>query len=218
MFKRILAIIILLTGLVYIFVSAALVFKLIPMCLILLYAYLHRSQHNKRYFLLIFIGLFFCALGDALLKNFVVGLSAFLIGHLFYIAAFITRWKFSWIRLCTIVPILIYAGIIATNLNGAMQNTDNEGLIIPVMIYLFIILSMGWFSMMTGNVWSMLGSTLFIISDSILAWNKFISHVSYSGVLIMLTYYTAQFLIARSVSVSKTNPDTKSSTTNSLSR
>ncbi|WMT42524.1 lysoplasmalogenase [Paenibacillus sp. D2_2] len=214
MLKRTLAVLILIMGLVYIFVSSALIFKLIPMWLILLYAYLHRSRVDKRYVLLIIIGLFFCMLGDGLLSHFVIGLSAFLIGHLFYTAAFITKWKFSWIRLCTIIPILIYAGIMANQLFQAMHNTDNEELIIPVMIYLLIILSMGWFSIMSGNVWSMIGGTLFIISDSILAWNKFISDVYYSGVLIMLTYYAAQFLIANSVG--HKNPRSDASSTNSL--
>lgn len=216
MFKRTLAVLILIMGLIYIFVSSALIFKLIPMWLILLYAYLQRSRLDKRYVLLVITGLFFCMLGDGLLSHFIIGLSAFLIGHLFYTAAFITKWKFSWVRLCTIIPFLIYAGIMANQLVRAMQNTDNKGLIIPVMIYLLIILSMGWFSIMSGNIWSMIGSTLFIISDSILAWNKFVSEVTYSGVMIMLTYYTAQFLIANSVG--QRGQRTDASNTNSLAR
>lgn len=216
MFKRTLAVLILIMGLIYIFVSSALIFKLIPMWLILLYAYLQRSRLDKRYVLLVITGLFFCMLGDGLLSHFIIGLSAFLIGHLFYTAAFITKWKFSWVRLCTIIPFLIYAGIMANQLVRAMQNTDNEGLIIPVMIYLLIILSMGWFSIMSGNIWSMIGSTLFIISDSILAWNKFVSEVTYSGVMIMLTYYMAQFLIANSVG--QRGQPTDASNTNSLAR
>lgn len=216
MLKRTLAVLILIMGLIYIFVSSALIFKLIPMWLILLYAYLHRSRLDKRYVLFVITGLFFCMLGDGLLSHFVIGLSAFLIGHLFYTAAFITKWKFSWIRLCTIIPILIYAGIMANQLVRSMQNTDNEGLIIPVMIYLLIILSMGGFSIMSGNIWSMIGSTLFIISDSILAWNKFVSDVAYSSVLIMLTYYTAQFLIANSVG--QRSQRTNAPNTNSLAR
>jgi uncharacterized membrane protein YhhN len=84
------------------------------------------------------------------------------------------------------------------------------------MTYLLIILLMGWFSIMSGNIWSMMGSTLFIISDSILAWNKFVSDVSYSGMLIMLTYYTAQFLIANSVG--QRGQQTDASNTNSPAR
>ncbi|WP_307266083.1 lysoplasmalogenase family protein [Peribacillus sp. V2I11] len=38
-----------------------------------------------------------------------------------------------------------------------------------------------------------------MISDSILSWNKFIDDVAFSGPLIMLTYYAAQFCIANSI-------------------
>ncbi|GGF87423.1 lysoplasmalogenase [Paenibacillus aceti] len=216
MYKKLLSLLILVMGLIYIFVSSALLFKLIPMWLILLYAYAHRTQLNKPYFLLIFTGLFFCMLGDGLLIYFVVGLSAFLVGHLFYTAAFITSWRWSWLRFSSILPLLILAGIMGTQLFQAMQNTANEALIIPVMIYLLVILSMGWTSIMTGNVSSMLGSILFIISDSILAWDRFISDIAYAGVFIMLTYYTAQFLIARSLGQTNRRPD--ADRTNSLAR
>ena len=37
---------------------------------------------------------------------------------------------------------------------------------------------------------------LFLISDASLALNRFVSPFPYSGLLIMITYYLAQFLIA----------------------
>ena len=39
------------------------------------------------------------------------------------------------------------------------------------------------------------GSILFVISDSILAYNKFVFPISYSGLAIMSTYMAAQYLI-----------------------
>lgn len=50
---------------------------------------------------------------------------------------------------------------------------------------------------MTGNAAAIIGGVLFVISDSILSWNKF--NVAFSGPLIMLTYYAAQFCIANSI-------------------
>jgi uncharacterized membrane protein YhhN len=43
--------------------------------------------------------------------------------------------------------------------------------------------------------WMMLGALLFVISDSILAINKFYQPFEAAGVLIMLTYGLAQFFI-----------------------
>lgn len=41
------------------------------------------------------------------------------------------------------------------------------------------------------------GSVLFMVSDSVLAFNKFHSPIPWSGVLIMTTYIAGQFLIVR---------------------
>jgi len=203
MVKRLLAVLILVMGLVYIFVSSAMLLKLIPMWLILIYAYLHKPLLKDRYFLLVFIGLFFCMLGDGLLKWFEIGLSAFLIGHLFYTGAFITKWRFSWIRLSTILPLLLYGIYMGYRLYHSLQDKGDQALIIPVLAYLLVISLMCWFSIMTGNKWSIVGGILFVASDSILAWNKFITDIPYSHVLIMTTYYMAQFLIARSIETTK---------------
>jgi len=40
------------------------------------------------------------------------------------------------------------------------------------------------------------GALIFIVSDSILATNKFIFPFDYSGTLILLTYFIAQYFIA----------------------
>ncbi|TCZ77101.1 lysoplasmalogenase [Paenibacillus albiflavus] len=199
MVKRLLAVLILVMGLVDIFVSSAMLFKLIPMWLILIYAYLHKPHLKDRYFLIVLTGLFFCMLGDGLLKWFVVGLSAFLIGHLFYTWAFITRWRFSWIRFSTILPLLLYGIYMGYRIFHSLQDKGDQVLIIPVLVYLLVISLMCWFSIMTGNKWSIVGGILFVTSDSILAWNMFITDIAYSHVLIMSTYYMAQFLIARSI-------------------
>ena len=39
------------------------------------------------------------------------------------------------------------------------------------------------------------GAALFLLSDMILSWNKFVSPVPYSNILIMTTYYSGQLLI-----------------------
>ncbi|MFD9626260.1 hypothetical protein [Peribacillus muralis] len=46
---------------------------------------------------------------------FLIGLSAFLIGHLFNIAAFQKLWSFSWLRFATIVPIAVHSTVMGCN-------------------------------------------------------------------------------------------------------
>ncbi|MFJ8070623.1 lysoplasmalogenase [Peribacillus sp. NPDC096447] len=192
------------TGLLYIFfipeepLMIKIMFKIIPMLLILLYACTTVGRRN-RYQSLILLGLFFCMLGDGLLIWFVIGLSAFLIGHLFYISAFFRLWTFSWLRFATIVPISIYSTWIGREIVRSLIEKGEHNLIIPVICYVTVISLMGWAAFMTGNAAAITGGVLFVISDSILSWNKFIDDVAFSGPMIMLTYYAAQFCIANSI-------------------
>ncbi|WP_144527278.1 lysoplasmalogenase [Peribacillus simplex] len=195
---------ILITGLLYIFfipeepLIIKIMFKVIPMLLILLYACTNVGRRD-RYQSFILLGLFFCMLGDGLLIWFVIGLCAFLIGHLFYISAFFRLWTFSWLRFATILPISIYSTWIGREIVRSLIDKGEHDLIIPVICYVTVISLMGWAAFMTGNAAAIIGGVLFVISDSILSWNKFIDDVAYSGPLIMLTYYAAQFCIANSI-------------------
>ncbi|MCQ6560005.1 lysoplasmalogenase [Paenibacillus mendelii] len=202
-----------LMGVIYIFFIPAdphavkMLFKLIPMWLIILYTYLRmpEDRNRNRYHGVILTGLFFCMLGDGLLQWFIIGLTAFLIGHLFYLSAFFSRWRFSKSRCLMIIPITAFAVFMSMQLVSALVHDGKEGLIAPVLAYLIVISLMGWSAIMTGNTWAIIGSLLFMVSDSILSWNMFISDVSYSGPLIMTTYYAAQFLIAHSSRTTNTN-------------
>lgn len=216
-----LPLLILLMGLLYIFVipsdphGVKLLFKLIPMWLILYYAYLQIPSPRRWYHHLLFIGLFFCMLGDGLLDWFVVGLTAFLIGHLFYMAGFFGNWRFSWIRFATIVPVALFGFFMGWEIVHALMRDGNDSLIIPVIFYICVISLMTWSAIMTRHKWAIIGSILFTISDSILSWNLFVSDIAYSGIYVMTTYYTAQFCIASSFRSIGTN---QNSVTNYLSR
>ncbi|RAZ78956.1 lysoplasmalogenase [Planococcus halotolerans] len=176
-----------------------LIFKLIPMVLIIMYAFLQMPGDKLKIHWLILTGLVFCSIGDATLHWFIIGLSAFLIGHLFYIAAFLTQWKYSLYRLLSILPLGIFGLVMGVRMLGALQASGDDALIVPVLFYIFAIILMAWSAFMTGNRWLIIGSLLFVASDSVLAWNMFVAPVAYSHLLIMSTYYSAQFSIAHSV-------------------
>jgi len=202
MLNKLLPWLILISGLIYIFfvpsepflVSIAM--KILPMILIIFYAYNNLSVKQGRFPWIIVIGLFFCMIGDATLRWFVFGLSMFLIGHIFYSSAFLTKWKFSWSRFLAIIPIGVYSFFIGSQIIEALNEKGESGLVIPVAIYIFVISFMLFTAVMTGFKSAIIGSTLFVISDSVLAWNKFVNPVVFSHEIIMITYYTAQFFIA----------------------
>ncbi|MGG0178143.1 lysoplasmalogenase [Gottfriedia acidiceleris] len=203
--KKYLPILILFFGILYIFfipsepVSIKILFKVIPMVLIISYAFSQIPYQSTKYRTLILLGLVFCMIGDGTLIWFVVGLSAFLIGHLFYAAGFISGWKFSIYRVLSIIPITVYAFFLCSNLVISLNESGQENLVIPVIAYSVAISMMVFTAIMTGNKWAILGSLLFIISDSILSWDLFVKSIKFGHELIMITYYSAQFLIAKSI-------------------
>ncbi|MEJ0033073.1 MAG: lysoplasmalogenase [Bacteroidota bacterium] len=76
------------------------------------------------------------------------------------------------------------------------------GLKFPVIVYATAIIVMVMSAIFrfgrtnTRSYWLVLtGAVLFMVSDSILAINKFLGAIEMGGMLIMLTYITAQFLI-----------------------
>lgn len=204
--RYMLPLIILIMSLLYIFFIPSeplvmkLLFKLIPMWLIILFAYRQFPPHRSWIHYLLLTGLFFCMIGDGTLIWFVVGLSAFLIGHLFYTAGFLGQWRYSALRLLSIVPIAVYSVWMGIQLVSSLKSNGEQALIIPVIAYIAVISFMLWTAIMTGNRYAMVGSLLFVISDSILSWNMFVADIRFSNVWIMTTYYAAQFLIASSIS------------------
>lgn len=159
---------------------------------------------DVKYKSLILTGLVFSLLSDFFLiyleKHFVKGLVAFLVGHIFYIFAFYNAGGFhctEWIY----IPI----GLIAIlYLIAILPYTKNNS--IPVIIYVLIISVMGWMAIervfsipSKGTLYAAIGATLFMISDSVLALNKFRKQFRSAEAIILSTYFLAQWLIALSV-------------------
>ncbi|QJC50728.1 lysoplasmalogenase [Paenibacillus albicereus] len=195
-----------LTGLVYIFAipsepeAVKLTFKLIPMALIFAYAWSRLPAERRPWQTLGLIGLVFCAVGDGTLRWFTVGLTAFLIGHLFYLSSFLLRMRFSALRIAALAPLAAYGIFMGSRLVEALRDSGQNGLIAPVIAYVAVISLMAWSAIQTGDRRAIAGSLLFVASDSVLSWNLFVADVPFSHALIMLTYYGAQFLIAGSLS------------------
>ncbi|KOS61269.1 lysoplasmalogenase [Lysinibacillus agricola] len=204
MSKKILLTFIILFGLYYIFFfshiteSLILIFKVIPMLLIIILAATPKNLGIKKYQLLIVIGLVFCMIGDYTLQWFLFGLTSFLIGHIFYILAFSStneRQVPTWAK----IALLVYGASMAVWIAGTVFSSGEVVLGFAVIAYISVILTMGWTAIRTGSTLATIGALLFIVSDSYLAINKFVMSLSFSHEVIMLTYYSAQILIALSI-------------------
>ena len=135
---------------------------------------------------------------------FMVGLVSFLISHIFYIVAYRqhqndddTDALHGIQKLRAAFPIVL-AG---TGLVVILYPTLGD-LKFPVMIYALVLVVMvlnGLFRLGRTNNKSfmlvLIGAMLFMVSDSLLAINKFFTPLSHSGLLVMSTYISAQFMI-----------------------
>ncbi|AWE06116.1 lysoplasmalogenase [Lysinibacillus sp. 2017] len=204
MTRKILTLLFLGFGIYYVFFfqtidpSLKMVFKLLPMLLLIVLAFATKVQLKAPYYWLVSIGLIFCAIGDYTLQWFIVGLSFFLIGHIFYIFAFRST-NVAKTPLYVKVLLSIYGAIMLIWIAGSLFQKGDTVLAIAVIAYILVILTMGWTSFRTGSKYAIIGAVLFITSDSILATNRFMFDVPYAHELIMFTYYGAQFFLMLSI-------------------
>lgn len=159
------------------------------------------------YALLIAVGLLFSMAGDLLLawwpkEKFEAGLVAFLIAHLVYIAAFAARAGFH------AAPVaLVSAGIYCIGMLVLLLPRVEAGVLrVAVTLYMLALLGMFWQAAGMRDALgdraaalAVAGAAFFVISDSVLAWDRFRKALPLVMPLVMTTYYVAQWLLALSV-------------------
>jgi len=142
--------------------------------------------------------LLFSALGDyeGSLHNFILQILFFAIAHIFYIVDFLPRRKMSKVNKALAALPFVYAGVFLGILTPKMGNVVE---IIAVVIYAAIIATMGALALMLDikrKWWYVVAAILFIFSDSVIVFNKYIEPVNNASLWIMTTYYVAQGLFA----------------------
>lgn len=172
--------------------------KAVP--ILLLAAIVFSRTERSRARLLFGIGLLFSAGGDIALASrfphyFETGLGLFLVAHLFYTASFLCRPRASFRERGLPLGLVLFVALAVAVLVLPRTGT----LLVPVAAYVLAISTMGILAAVQKQDAPALfaGALLFIISDSIIAMNKFVVMIPQSGILIMTTYYLAQFLLAR---------------------
>ena len=165
-----------------------------PVPILVLLAMIKPASHYNNY---IFTGLLLSVIGDVLLESspamFLYGLISFLLAHIAYIIAFIKRDKKP--ELLPLIPIAVYGAVMYWFLFPGLQQ-----MAIPVLLYLIVILVMCWRAIAQRNfnklaVYAATGSIFFVLSDSVIAFNKFYIEIPHAKWIIMFTYWTAQTLI-----------------------
>jgi uncharacterized membrane protein YhhN len=174
------------------------VFKPLATTAILLIAALMPEAVGPFYQAAIVAGLALSLLGDVCLmfsgeRWFVAGLASFLLAHLAYSAGFVTRWQAGWLAiLWLIVYLAVGVGM------GRLILPYASRLRGPVAAYVLAILTMAWLGAGV-SVTAGLGAALFVVSDGLLAYDRFVRPFPHARLFVLTTYWLAQWLIALSV-------------------
>jgi uncharacterized membrane protein YhhN len=153
-----------------------------------------------------------CLAGDVLLMLprdlFVAGLGAFLVGHLLYIGGLLRAPSppgvppFAFSTTGLVVAALVgvaYGAVPATLIFRSLVRTGQRALIAPVAVYLVVILTMAVLAANVGVPAALAGAVLFVVSDTILALNRFVRPLPRGDVAVHITYHLAQGLLVLSL-------------------
>ena len=182
--------------------SLVYVFKPLSTALLLLLVATGPSCFSSHYSVAILAGLFFSLLGDVFLMlpsdHFRSGLFSFLLAHACYVFAFM--WDSP--PATPLLPFVLCLGVGGAVLPALWSGIPRR-LRPPVAAYVALLLVMAGQATSravhlhtTPALSASLGAALFVLSDSLLAWNRFRNPFPAAQALIHATYFPAQWLIA----------------------
>ena len=168
---------------------------------------------------LFIFAMIFALLGDTFLmfqsQNslfFMLGLGSFLLMQIGYSLFFNREIEFKKSLLFQkpywIILVIIYALILYRNVSEDAGGLKWAILAYTICIAIMMLSAINRFGQVSQNSfrWVFFGALFFLISDSILAVNKFVDAVPNAGFWIMSTYTFAQYLIIRGVVLKGVNP------------
>jgi uncharacterized membrane protein YhhN len=153
------------------------------------------DAHTRRTW---FVVALVCSLaGDVLLMLpqdlFVAGLAAFLVGHLFYVVGFGTHGPpLGRLAIAVVVVLFIVAPLGRKILSSIVTAGEPVELRVAVVAYMAVISAMLAMALASGNVVAGAGAALFVASDSMIAWDRFVRRFAWAPVAIMVTYHLGQ--------------------------
>ena len=179
------------------------ILKISPLAVLVTISLPHAQTTKHKLFI---AGLVFSSFGYIFLdvnrsQFFIYGLGSFLTAHIFYMICFAplsnifssSNPQFKSQLLATL-GFLVFGLVMFSYIRPGLGE-----LFLPVLIYMSVLMLMGVFALLSkkSNLWLILGGVSFIISDSIIGIDKFYLPIPNAGILIMLSYYFAQFSLVR---------------------
>ena len=179
--------------------------KMLPIFLLIAITWQHSKQlivqqksTSVRFFI---FGLLFSSCGDFLLDYnqqdwFIFGLAAFFIAHLCYL---ISLKPFNNVHVADRKTLILITYIGFGVLMFMLFINGLAELFIPVLAYMVVLLLMALATVFShrSNLWLVLGGISFVLSDSLIGFDKFNSTIVQNQLWVMATYYFAQFALVK---------------------
>ena len=193
-----------------------LISKPLLISLLALWYFIQNRPFQHQFERWILVGLLFSIGGDTLLmfvengpkddRFFLLGLGSFLLAQLSYLTGFLkypgARTGAVFQRPFLALPFLLYLIVLLSSLWEGIP----EAMKLPVAIYALAIVGMAVAAYNLRNKWSITtflpliaGVLLFVLSDSLIAINKFGDPIPLARIFIMSTYIIGQYLIVLGV-------------------
>jgi uncharacterized membrane protein YhhN len=182
-----------------------------PAVMVFLFAWLAATAGLSGPLLYFGLGIVFSMGGDIFLmlpdeeKWFLPGLVSFLLAHVFYIIGlnYIVP-PLNVFGVFLAISIALFVAQIYRRLAAGLHAKGLDRLRMPVLVY-SIVISLMWLSALqtlfqvgwhaTTALAVSIGATLFVASDIILAWNRFVSPIKNGQIINLLTYHLGQILL-----------------------
>ena len=178
-------------------------FKPIPQLCLLFWLF---SQKKTTYRNILGLGLASCLIADVLLEFrqqfFLQGVIVFLIGHIFYITAFIK--KQTKLNLHLLLPFTAWGVIIFMTIQNGLGK-----MYIPVLAYTAVICLMMWRAacLTTTSYFALIGAVLFAFGDTLIAIDRFYQPISGARYPIIISYWFAQLFIISTAKETQTKSE-----------
>jgi len=136
----------------------------------------------------------FSLLGDVFLMLpadlFLAGLGAFLVAHLAYIGAFVGPVAPRLVWLAVVI------GVLAPVAARILHAVPDRALRAPVAVYSLAISLMVASAVASASTVAIAGAMLFLVSDMLIAWNRFVQPRPWAPLAIIVTYHLGQLGLA----------------------
>lgn len=141
------------------------------------------------------VALVFCVAGDVFLMlprdAFLPGLGSFAVAQILFTVSFALREPTLTGAIVGVVAVVVGATVLARRFIGALRRSGSGSMVPAILVYVTVISAMVVSAVAGGSPVAIAGAVLFMISDSLIAEERFVTSRRWQRLVIIVTYHMA---------------------------